>query len=75
MPTSAHRITFPIAAVVREGTREILRTLPPGCVVTLTSETDCGGMIEGICDGQQVRVFQRDLEERARRVELEAKTG
>jgi len=37
-----------------------------------TSASDPAGMIEATCDGKQVRLFARDLDERSERIKTEA---
>jgi len=71
MPAPAYRITSSTTVVVRQGTRETLQTLEPGSVLVPASATDAAGMIEAACDGDQVRIFARDLDERSERVEAE----
>ena len=75
MPTSAYRITSSITAVTRQGTGERLQTLNPGSIVIPTSRTDFAGMIEATCDGNWVRVFARDLDERSELIEHKATTA
>lgn len=75
MPSSAYRITLPITAAVHEGTHEILQTLHPGGIIIPASPANHVGMIDATCDDIPVRVFMRDLEERAEPVEVEAPAG
>ena len=69
MPTPAYRITSSTTVVVRQGARERLQTLDPGSILIPTSVMDRAGMIEAMCQGEPVRVFARDLEERSELVE------
>jgi hypothetical protein len=71
MPASAYRITSSTTVVLRQGTRELLQTLDPGSVLIPTSATDPAGMIEATCDGDRVRIFARDLDERSEPVEAQ----
>jgi len=64
-----YRITFSMMAV-RPGSHELIRPLPRGVILVPTSSVDGAGMIEAICGENRVRVFQRDLIERAERIEL-----
>ena len=68
MKFSAHRVITAITAIVRETSGEQLQPLDPGVIVIPTSEPDHAGMIEATCNGTQVRVFERDLEERSEEV-------
>jgi hypothetical protein len=63
-----------MTAVIYQGTRERLLTINAGSILTALSETDAAGMIEAVCDGNRVRVFERDLEERSERVEFEVQS-
>src|ERR1700730_16842884 len=69
MPTPAYRLISSTTVVVRRATRETLQTLDPGSILIPTSATDVAGMIEATCDGDRVRIFARDLDERSERVE------
>jgi hypothetical protein len=70
VPASAYRITRSITGVFCLGTRERLQTINRGSIVIPTSTTDAARMIEATCEGERVRVFARDLEERSERVEV-----
>jgi len=67
MPTS-YRITSSLTAVICQGTRERLQTLNPGSIVIPTSATDGAGMMEATCNGDRLRIFARDLDERSERI-------
>jgi hypothetical protein len=67
----AYRIISSTTVVVRQGSRETLQTLDPGSVLFPTSATDAAGMVEATCDGDQVRIFARDLDERSEQVEAQ----
>jgi hypothetical protein len=70
MFVSKCRLTGSCAAVVRDGNAYRFVSLPAGSVVfTNSSAPDAGGMIEGICGEQAVRLFASDLE-RAERTEI-----
>lgn len=45
--------------------------LPPGRIIILESDPRNFGMMDATCDGNRVRVFMRDLEERAEPVTAE----
>jgi hypothetical protein len=65
MALSAHRITGSVVAVVCQGAREKLACLNVGSILIPTSQPDRAGMIEATCEDVTVRIFRRDLEERA----------
>jgi hypothetical protein len=69
---SGYRTTRSITAVIFQGSRERLRTIDPGSLLTSTCITDAVGMIEATCDGKRVRIFARDLAERSKRIKPEA---
>ena len=64
-PVNGYRLALPIVVLVWQESREVLRTLNRGEVLTPTSDPDNKGMIEATCNGQRVRLFQQDLMERA----------
>jgi len=70
-----YRITFSMIAVVRHGSQELIRPLARGLILVPTSSVDRAGMIEATCGEHRVRVFQRDLMDRAERIELEPERG
>jgi len=70
-----YRITFSMIAVVRHGSQELIRPLARGLILVPTSGVDRAGMIEATCGEHRVRVFQRDLMDRAERIELEPERG
>jgi len=67
MRVSTYRFNSPIAAVViQNGAEPLVSELPRGSeLVVPETEPDPQGMIVGTYKGKQVRVFQRDLDERA----------
>ena len=68
MTASTYRINSPIMAVMMN--RDRLIQLPIGSMIYAGSLTpDANGMIDGICNGEVVMVYSRDLEERAERIE------
>jgi len=71
MPTS-YRVTSSLTVVICQGTRERLQTLDPGSIVIPTSAPDAAKMIEATCNGERVRIFARDLDERSERIEAVA---
>jgi len=74
MPTPAYRITFSMTVVVYQDSHERIRTLGPGVILIPASCVDRAGMIEATCNGNRVRVFERDLKERSERIEVETAT-
>jgi len=73
---SAHLITSSVVAFVRKGARrEKLERLDAGSILILTSQPDRAGMVEGLCEDVTVRVFRRDLEERAIEIKEESTAG
>ncbi len=66
-----YRITFSMIAVFRHGSQELIRPLARGLILIPTSTMDRAGMIEATCGEHRVRVFQRDLMDKAERIELE----
>ena len=65
-----YRITFAMVAVFRHGSHELIRPLGRGLILIPTSGVKSDGMIEATCGEHRVRVFQRDLMDRAERIEL-----
>lgn len=72
MSNLAYRITFPITAVVLRNNRELMETLDPGGIVIPTSAADHVGMMDATWNGNKVRLFRRDVEERSHPVQVEA---
>jgi len=66
-----YRINLSMIAVVRHGSQELIRPLGRGLILVPTSGVDRTGMIEATCGEHRVRVFQRDLMDRAERIEVE----
>jgi len=66
MTFSAYRLVNSIMVVIREASGYKLRELPSGAVFWPTgSQPDCNRMIDGMCNGAEVLMYQRDLEDRA----------
>jgi hypothetical protein len=57
-----------MTAVFRRGSRERILSLAPGKILIPQSTVDAAGMIDATCDGHRMRLFQRDLMERAERM-------
>lgn len=63
-----YRVTFSMTVVVRRGSRERSLALAPGKILIPESTVDAAGMIDATCNGHRLRLFQRDLMERAERI-------
>jgi hypothetical protein len=65
-----YKIDSPVPAVrVKPGPNQvILCTVPTGSVLAVTSEPDSKGLVNVEYQGETLRVFQRDLNDRACRV-------
>jgi hypothetical protein len=57
-----------MTVAVRRGSRERTLSLAPGKILIPQSKVDAAGMIDATCNGHRVRLFQRDLMERAERI-------
>jgi hypothetical protein len=57
-----------MTVVVRRGSRERIMSLAPGRILIPQSTVDGAGMIDVTCNGHRMRLFQRDLMERAERI-------
>jgi hypothetical protein len=57
-----------MTVAVRRGSRERTLSLAPGRILIPQSKVDAAGMIDATCNGHRVRLFQRDLMERAERI-------
>ena len=65
-----YRITGLCPAVDESDGRRLIH-LPVGSLMfPTTTIADSAGMVAGVCDGRTVKVFVRDLEERAERLEI-----
>jgi len=61
---SVYRLQEPVTVLVELTQGHRLQQLPAGSVFyASTMKPDCNGLIEGICDGNSVRMFSRDLED------------
>jgi hypothetical protein len=69
-PMFGYRVTFAMVAVFRHGSHELIRPLARGLILIPTSSVNSDGTIEATCGEHRVRVFQRDLMDRAERIEL-----
>ena len=63
-----YRVTFPMTVVVRRGSRERILCLAPDKILIPQSKVDAAGMIDATCNGHRMRLFQRDLMEKAERI-------
>lgn len=64
---TVYRVTEPFLANGTEGGR--LLTVRKGSVLVISSELKQFGLINATCEGQELAVFTRDLEECAERIE------
>ena len=69
-PMFGYRVTFSMVAVFHHGSHELIRPLGRGSILIPTSSVNSDGTIEATCGEHRVRVFQRDLADRAERIEL-----
>lgn len=68
-----YRINDPVTVAVQKGEHYSLEQVPAGCLFrTANSTPDCNGMISGVCRGDAVLMFSRDLEDCAIAVGTEA---
>jgi hypothetical protein len=67
-PMPEYRVTFSLTVVVRRGSRERIMSLAPGRILIPQSAADAAGMIDATCNGHRMRLFQRDLMEKAERI-------
>jgi hypothetical protein len=67
-PMPVYRVTSSMTVVVRHSSRERILSLAPGKILIPQSTVDAAGMIDATCNGHRVRLFQRDLMERAERM-------
>jgi len=73
MRISTYRLNSAIPMLIRDGDRvvPVIHELAPGSeLVVADTKPDHEGMIVGTCEGKSVRVFLRDLHERAEVVGL-----
>ena len=56
----------------RAGVAAVLITIGPGSVITVRDEVEETGFVDVFYEGQIVKVYMRDIEERAERVEGQA---
>lgn len=61
----AYRINSSLTAVMLCGTSERFQCLNRGTILIPLSEPNAAGMIEATCEGNLVRVFERDLYEQS----------
>ena len=63
---SVYRLQEPVTVLVGQTNGPRLQQLPAGSLFYASStKPDRNGLIEGICDGNSVQIFSRDLEDRA----------
>ena len=68
-----YRVLKPLLAIRHEpGVAAVLLTIAPGSVITVRDEVERTGFVDVFYDGQVVKVYMRDVEERAERVEGQA---
>jgi hypothetical protein len=68
----AYRIKSSLTAVILCGTSERFQCLNCGTILIPLSEPNAAGMIEARCEGNLVRVFERDLSEQSEYFEIES---
>ena len=67
------RALKPLLAIRHKpGVAAVLVTIPPGSVITLEGEVEETGFVDVLYQGQIVKVFMRDIENGADRVEGQA---
>jgi hypothetical protein len=65
-----YRVLKPLLAIRHEpGVAAVLLTLSPGSLFTLKGEVEETGFVDVLYAGQVVKVYMRDIEESAERVE------
>jgi hypothetical protein len=68
-----YRVLKPLLAIRREpGVAAVFVTIPPGSLIILNGAVEPTGFVDVLYDGQIVKVYMRDVEERADRVEGQA---
>jgi hypothetical protein len=68
-----YRVLKPLLAIRHEpGVATVLLTLPPGSLFTLKGEVEETGFVAVLYESQVVKVYMRDIEERADRVQGQA---
>lgn len=67
-PLPVYRVTVSMTVVVRHGSRERMLSLAPGKILIAQSKVDAAGMIDATCNGHRMRLFHRDLIEKAERI-------
>ena len=68
-----YRVLKPLLAIRHEpGVATVLLTIAPGALFTLKGEVEATGFVDVLYEGQVVKVYMRDIEESALRVEGQA---
>ena len=68
-----YRVLKPLLAIRREpGVAAVLLTIDPGSVITLNGEVERTGFVDVLYNGQIVKVYMRDLENGADRIDAQA---
>jgi hypothetical protein len=68
----AYRIKSLLTAVILRGTSERFHCPTCGSILIPLSQPNAAGMIEARCEGNLVRVFERDLSEHSECIEIES---
>jgi hypothetical protein len=65
-----YRVLKPLLAIRHEpGVAAVLITIDPGSVITVRDEVEETGFVDVFYEGQIVKVYMRDIEKNAERVE------
>jgi hypothetical protein len=69
-----YRVLKPLLAIRHEpGVAAVVVTIPSGSLITLRDEVEETGFVDVFYDGQVVKVFMRDIEEKAERVDAQGR--
>lgn len=68
-----YRVLKPLLAIRHQpGVATVILTIAPGSLVTLKGEVEDTGFVDVLYEGQIVKVYMRDIEKSADRVEEQA---
>jgi hypothetical protein len=71
----AYRIKGSLTAVILCGASERFQCLNCGTILIPLSEPNAAGMIDARCEGNLIRVFERDLSEQSECIGIERRSG